>query len=62
MDLSTIASLGVIVLSFGLLVHYLLEPLIRKSLINMVFFALAILLVLSSFKMLYTGEIVALNV
>jgi hypothetical protein len=39
-----------------------LEPFIRKSSINMMFFPFTVLLVLSSFKMLYTKEIATFNV
>ena len=63
MDLSTLATVGVVVvLLLGFLVNYLLEPDIRKSSANMVFFAFAVLLIFSSFKMLYTGEIATFNV
>ena len=62
MDLSTIATVGVVVvLLLGFLVNYLLEPDIRKSSANMVFFAFAVLLIFSSFKMLYTGEMTTFN-
>ena len=63
MDLGTLATVGVVVvLLLGFLVNYLLEPDIRKSSANMVFFAFAVLLIFSSFKMLYTGEIATFNV
>ena len=63
MDLSTLATVGVVVvLLLGFLVNYLLEPDIRKSALNMVFFAFAVLLIFSSFKMLYTGEMATFNV
>ena len=63
MDLSTLATVGVVVvLLLGFLVNYLLEPDIRKSSANMVFFAFAVLLIFSSFKMLYTGEMATFNV
>ena len=63
MDLSTLATVGVVVvLLLGFLVSYLLEPDIRKSSANMVFFAFAVLLIFSSFKMLYTGEMATFNV
>ena len=63
MALSTLASVGVVVvLLLGFLVNYLLEPEIRKSSANMVFFAFTVLLIYSSFKMLYTGEMTTFNV
>ena len=52
----------VVILLLGFVVNYLLEPDIRKSSINIVFFAFAILLIFSSFKMLYTGEMKSFNV
>jgi len=62
MDLTTFTSASVVViLLLGFLVNYLLEPDIRKSSINMVFFAFAFLLIFSSFKMLYTGEMGTFN-
>ena len=63
MDLTTFTTASVVVvLLLGFLVNYLLEPDIRKSSLNMVFFAFAVLLIFSSFKMLYTGEMGAFNV
>ena len=63
MDLTTLTTASVVViLLLGFLVNYLLEPDIRKSSLNMVFFAFAVLLIFSSFKMLYTGEMGAFNV
>lgn len=57
MDLTSFTTVSfVAILLLGFLVNYMLEPNIRKSSINMVFFAFAILLIFSSFKMLYTGE------
>ena len=63
MDLSTLATVEVVVvLLLGFLVNYLFEPDIRKSSANMVFLAFAVLLIYSSFKMLYTGEMTTFNV
>ena len=63
MDLSTLATVEVVVvLLLGFLVNYLFEPDIRKSSANMVFLAFAVLLIYSSFKMLYTGEMATFNV
>ena len=62
MALSTLAKVGVVVLLLGFLVNYLLEPEIRKSSANMVFFAFAVLLIYFSFKMLYAGEMATFNV
>jgi len=63
MDLTTFTTASVVVvLLLGFLVNYLLEPDIRKSSLNMVFFAFAVLLIFSSFKMLYTGEMGTFNV
>jgi hypothetical protein len=62
MELSAIANVDVVVLLLGFLVNYLLETDIRKSFTNMVFFAFAIILVFSSFKMLYTEEMAMFNV
>ena len=63
MDLTTFTTASVVViLLLGFLVNYLLEPDIRKSSLNMGFFAFAVLLIFSSFKMLYTGEMGAFNV
>jgi hypothetical protein len=63
MNLTTFTTTSVVVvLLLGFLVNYLLEPDIRKSSLNMVFFAFAVLLIFSSFKMLYTGEMGTFNV
>ncbi len=63
MELSTFTTTGIaVILLLGFLVNYLLEPDIRKSATNMVFFAFATLLIFSSFKMLYTGEMGTFNV
>lgn len=57
MGLNTLTAVCfVIVFLLGFLVNYLHEPDFRKSSVNMVFFAFALLLIFSSFKMLYTGE------
>ena len=57
MDLSDFITAGVIIVGLlGFLVNYLLEPDIRKSSTNFVFFAFGALLIFSSLKMLYTGE------
>ena len=62
MELNTLATIGILVaLLLGFLVNYLHEPDFRQGSVNMVFFAFAILLIFSSFKMLYTGEMGAFN-
>ncbi|MBC8285942.1 MAG: hypothetical protein H8E42_00560 [Nitrospinae bacterium] len=62
MELSTFTTVGIaVILLLGFLVNYLLEPNIRKSAANMVFFAFATLLIFSSFRMLYTGEMGTFN-
>ena len=43
------------------MVNYLHFPNLRKNAINYVFFAFATLLIFSSFKMLYTGEMGSFN-
>jgi hydrogenase-4 membrane subunit HyfE len=63
MDLTTLIIVGVVVIVIlGFLVNYLLEPDIRKSATNIVFFAFAALLIFSSLRMLYTGEMRSFNV
>jgi len=63
MELNTVTIVGIVVIVvLGFLVNYLLEPDIRKSATNIVFFAFAALLIFSSFKMLYTGETESFNV
>lgn len=63
MDLTTFTvSSVVIIILLGFTVNYLHEPDIRKTATNVVFFAFAILLIFSSFKMLYTGEMASFNV
>jgi hypothetical protein len=65
MDLTTFTTFTsvsfVILVVLAFLVNYLLVPNIRKSATNMVYFAFAILLIFSSFKMLYTGEMGSFN-
>ena len=57
MSISTFATAGIIILILvGFMVNYLHFPNLRKNAINYVFFAFAVLLIFSSFKMLYTGE------
>ncbi len=57
MSISTFATAGIIILILvGFLANYLQFPGFRKNAINYVFFAFAVLLIFSSFKMLYTGE------
>ena len=57
MSISTFATAGIIILILvGFLANYLRFPNLRKNVINYVFFAFAVLLIFSSFKMLYTGE------
>jgi hypothetical protein len=62
MDQSTFTTAGiVIILLLAFLGNYLLEPDIRKSSTNFVFFAFAALMIFSSLKMLYTGEMRSFN-
>ena len=62
MNLTTLIISGVVLIAvLGFLVNYLHEPDIRKTAANVVFFAFAVLLIFSSFKMLYTGEIRSFN-
>ena len=57
MSISTFATAGIIILILvGFLGNYLQFPGFRKNAINYVFLAFAALLIFSSFKMLYTGE------
>ena len=57
MDIITFITTGIVILILlAFLVHYLYFPDLRKNAINYVFFAFAVLLIFSSFKMLYTGE------
>ena len=57
MSISTFATAGIIILILvGFIMSYLHFPNLRKNAINYVFFAFAVLLIFSSFKMLYTGE------
>ena len=57
MSISTFATAGIIILILvGFMVNYLRFPNLRKNAINYVFLAFAVLLIFSSFKMLYTGE------
>ncbi len=63
MDVTTFTTVSVVlIILLGFSVNYLHEPNIRKSIVNTVFFAFAILLIFSSFKMLYTGEMGTFNV
>ena len=62
MDIITFITAGIIILILlAFLVHYLYFPDLRKNAINYVFFAFATLLIFSSFKMLYTGEMESFN-
>ena len=62
MDLTTFTTVSVVlIILLGFTVNYLNEPNIRKSIVNTVFFAFAILLIFWSFKMLYTGEMGTFN-
>jgi hypothetical protein len=57
MDLISFTTVSFVVLVLlAFLVNFLFEPNIRKSAINFVYFAFAAVLIFSSFKMLYTGE------
>lgn len=55
-------SITVTIISFfllfllGFLVNYLFKPDIRRAATHVVFFSFAVLLIFSSLKMLYTGE------
>jgi hypothetical protein len=57
---TTISFVVIVLLAF--LVNYLLEPNIRKTSTNVVYFAFALVLIFSSFKMLYTGEMGTFNI
>ncbi len=60
--MTTFITTSVVVIPLlGFVVNCLLESDIRKSSVNIVFFALAILLVFSSFKTLYTGKMGSSN-
>ena len=62
MDTTTFATTGIIILVLVLfLANYLHFPDLRKNAINYVFFAFAALLIFSSFKMLFTGEMGSFN-
>ena len=57
MNLTPLTTSAIIfIILLALLVNYLHEPDLRKTATNIVFFAFAALLIFSSFKMLYTGE------
>ena len=57
MDIITFATAGIVILILvGFMVIYQHFPELRKNSINYVFFGFAALLIFSSFKMLYTGE------
>ena len=63
MDLITFTTLSflvIVVLAF--LVNYLFEPSIRKSATNIVYFGFAVIMIFSSFKMLYMGEMGSFNI
>ena len=63
MNLTPLTTSGIIVIILlAIVVNYLHEPNIRKTSTNIVFFAFAALLIFSSFKMLYTGEMGSFNI
>jgi hypothetical protein len=57
---TTVSFFVLVLLAF--LVNYLLNPNIRKSALYVVYFTFAIILIFSSFKMLYTGEMGSFNI
>ena len=57
---TTVSFLVIVVLAF--LVNYLFEPSIRKSATNIVYFGFAVIMIFSSFKMLYMGEMGSFNI
>ena len=62
MDIITFITAGIVILILlAFLVRYLYFPDLRKNAINYVFFAFATLLIFSSFKMLYKGEMESFN-
>jgi len=62
MDLTTFIITGLVILMLlGFVVNYLHFPDLQKNAVNYVFLAFAALLIFSSFKMLYTGEMGSFN-
>jgi hypothetical protein len=63
MNLTPLTTSGIIVIILlAIVVNYLHEPNIRKTATNIVFFMFAALLIFSSFKMLYSGEMGSFNI
>lgn len=62
MDLITFTAASVVIIVLlGFSVNYLNDPGIRITATNIVFFAFAMLLIFSCFKMIYTGEMGSFN-
>jgi hypothetical protein len=63
MDLFTFTTISFLVIAFlAFLVNFLFEPSIRKSATYIIYFVFAAILIFSSFKMIYTGEMGSFNV
>ena len=63
MDTTTFITVGIVIfILLGFLANYLHFPDRQKSVLNYLFFAFAALLIFSSFKMLYTGEMKSFNI
>ena len=63
MDTITFITVGIVIfILLGFLANYLHFPDRQKSVLNYLFFAFAALLIFSSFKMLYTGEMRSFNI